>query len=52
MVLMDDLRGADLRGVKVADHQLADTLSLQGATMTYGQKYEDGIKSKVRAEDG
>jgi hypothetical protein len=40
--------GADLEG---AQGQLADTRSLQGATMPNGQKYENWLKSKGRAED-
>jgi hypothetical protein len=39
-------QGADLRGATVTDEQLADTLSLQGATMPDGQKYEDWLKEK------
>jgi hypothetical protein len=31
---------------KVTDEQLADTLSLQGATMPDFQEYEDWIKDK------
>jgi uncharacterized membrane-anchored protein YhcB (DUF1043 family) len=38
------LSGADLRGAWVTDEQLADTVSLQGATMPDGQKYEDWLK--------
>jgi uncharacterized protein YjbI with pentapeptide repeats len=52
-----DLRGANLQeanlfsakllDAQVADdHQLADTKSLQGATMPNGQKYEDWLKDK------
>jgi hypothetical protein len=39
-------QGADLQGATVTDEQLADTLSLQGATMPDGQKYEDWLKEK------
>src|SRR5215212_10268877 len=41
-----DLRGADLRDAKVTDEQLADTRSLQGATMPDGQKYEEWLTDK------
>jgi hypothetical protein len=37
---------ADLRGAKVTKRQLANTQSLQGATMPDGQKYEDWLKDK------
>ena len=38
------LEHADLQGAKVTDEQLADTRSLEGATMPDGQKYEDWLK--------
>jgi hypothetical protein len=40
------LQGAKLQGAEVTDEQLANTWSLQGATMPDGQKYEDWIKDK------
>jgi hypothetical protein len=40
------LHRANLQGAKVTDEQLADTRSLQGATMPNGQKYEDWLKDK------
>ena len=40
-----DLKDADLRRVEVTDEQLAATLSLQGATMPDGRKYEDWLKA-------
>jgi hypothetical protein len=40
------LQGANLLGAIVTDEQLADTLSLQGATMPNGQKYEAWLKDK------
>jgi hypothetical protein len=48
-----DLEGAGLQlarlqGAELTDEQLADTLSLQGATMPNGQKYEDWLKSTGR----
>jgi hypothetical protein len=41
-----DLQGADLLDTKVTDEQLADTFSLQGATMPSGQKYEDWLRDE------
>ena len=41
-----DLSRANLEGVEVTDEQLADTRTLQGATMPDGQQYEDWIKDK------
>jgi hypothetical protein len=41
-----DLQDASLLGAKVTDEQLAAPLSLQGATMPNGQKYEDWLKDK------
>src|SRR5215212_9637689 len=41
-----NLQSADLHGAEVTDEQLADTRSLQGATMADGQKYEDWLKDK------
>jgi uncharacterized protein YjbI with pentapeptide repeats len=46
-----DLRGAilqraNLQDAKVTDSQLANTRSLQGATMPNGQKYEDWLKDR------
>jgi uncharacterized protein YjbI with pentapeptide repeats len=46
-----NLQEANLEGAQVTDGQLADTRSLQGATMPDGQKYEDWLKSKSRGED-
>ncbi len=46
-----NLQEADLRGAKVTDEQLANTRSLQGATMPNGQKYEDWHKSQGSEED-
>jgi uncharacterized protein YjbI with pentapeptide repeats len=40
------LSGARLNGAKVTDEQLAETKSLEGATMPNGQKYEDWLKDK------
>ncbi len=45
------LRGANLIGAQVADRQLFDTLTLQGATMPNGEKYEDWLKSKGSGVD-
>src|SRR5215211_1040500 len=47
-----NLSGADLTGARVTDEQLEMCHSLEGATMPNGQKYEDWLKSKGRAEDG
>jgi hypothetical protein len=41
-----NLDGAHLQGAKVTDEQLADALSLQGAIMPDGQKYEDRLKDE------
>jgi uncharacterized protein YjbI with pentapeptide repeats len=46
-----NLQGANLseakfRGAEVTPEQLADTQSLQRATMPNGQKYEDWLKEK------
>jgi hypothetical protein len=41
-----DLREADLREAIVTDERLAATLSLEGATMPDGRKYEDWRKDK------
>jgi uncharacterized protein YjbI with pentapeptide repeats len=41
-----DLQYANLQEAEVTDEQLADTRSLQGATMPNGQKYEDWLKVK------
>jgi uncharacterized protein YjbI with pentapeptide repeats len=41
-----DLVGADLYRARITPEQLADTRSLQGATMPNGQKYEDWRKDK------
>jgi hypothetical protein len=41
-----DLRGANLQLALVADEQLPEARSLQGATMPNGQKYEDWLKDK------
>jgi uncharacterized protein YjbI with pentapeptide repeats len=46
-----NLQGANLRGAKVTDWQLADTESLQGATMPNGQKYEDWRKDRERRKE-
>jgi hypothetical protein len=46
------LSGADMRGTNVYESQLAQAKSLEGATMPNGQKYEDWLKSKDRAENG
>ena len=40
------LQKANLEGAKVTDVQLAETLSLQGATMPDGKKYEGWLKGK------
>ena len=54
-----DLLGADLRGVNlsgaegITNEELEQqAASLEGATMPNGQKYEDWLTSKDRAEDG
>jgi len=41
-----DLSGADLAGAKVTRDQLEQAMSLEGATMPNGQKYEDWLKDK------
>jgi len=46
------LQGAFLQGAEVTDEQVADTLSLQGATMPDGLKYEDWLKGKGRELEG
>jgi len=52
------LEGADLSKANLSEvhrwtkEQLAEAKSLEGATMPNGQKYEDWLKSKGRAEDG
>jgi hypothetical protein len=49
-----DLTGADLKGSKgVTNEEIEQQTSLlKGTTMPNGQKYEDWLKSKGRAEDG
>jgi hypothetical protein len=49
-----DLSGADLSGAKgtTIEELEQQAKSLEGATMPDGQKYEDWLKSKGRAEDG
>jgi len=46
-----NLQAANLRKAEVTDEQVADTLSLQGATMPDGQKYEDWLKSKENGKN-
>ena len=48
------VRGANLKfaRVVVADDQLSEASSLEGATMPNGQKYEDWLNSKGSGEDG
>jgi hypothetical protein len=48
------VRGANLKfaRVVVADDQLSEASSLEGATVPNGQKYEDWLKSKGSGEDG
>ena len=47
------LRGANLKFARVvADDQLSEASSLEGATMPNGQKYEDWLKSKGSGENG
>src|SRR5215210_6238810 len=41
-----NLTGANLSNAKVSSEQLAETKSLEGATMPNGQKYEDWLKDK------
>ena len=41
-----DLQEANLRDTTVNEEQIGDTLSLQGATMPDGQKYEDWLKGE------
>jgi hypothetical protein len=41
-----NLEEANLQDAKVTDEQLASTVSLQGAIMPNGQKYEDWLKDK------
>jgi hypothetical protein len=41
-----DLTAANLQGAEVTDEQLADTRSLEEATMPNGQKYEDWLKDQ------
>jgi hypothetical protein len=43
-----NLQRAKLQRAEVTDEQLADALSLQGATMPDGQKYEDWLKYKQK----
>ena len=45
------MRKADL-SAQDPKQQLEAAKSLKGATMPNGQKYEDWLKSKDRAEDG
>jgi hypothetical protein len=40
------LQEANLRDTTVNEEQIGDTLSLQGATMPDGQKYEDWLKGE------
>ncbi len=48
-----NLSGAALNRAKdISEERLKQAKSLKGATMPNGQKYEDWLKSKVRAEDG
>jgi uncharacterized protein YjbI with pentapeptide repeats len=49
-----NLSGADLSGVKgITNKELQQqAVSLEGATMPNGQKYEEWLKSKGRGEDG
>jgi len=48
-----DLSGADLSQVEgLSNRQLGSCMSLEGATMPHGQKYEDWLKSKDREENG
>jgi uncharacterized protein YjbI with pentapeptide repeats len=48
-----NLSKTKLSGVsEVTEPQLQEVISLEGATMPNGQKYENWIKSKGRAEDG
>jgi uncharacterized protein YjbI with pentapeptide repeats len=47
-----NLEGANLREAEVSDKQVADTRSLQGATMPNGQKYEDWLKRRGRELQG
>ena len=49
-----DLKGAVLGNAKGVTNQELEqkAKSLEGATMPNGQKYEDWLKSKDRAEDG
>ena len=48
------LSGADLSGAQgCTDEQLREAMSLEGATMPNGQKYEDWLKDREgRSEDG
>jgi hypothetical protein len=47
------VRGANLKFARVvADDQLSEASSLEGATMPNGQKYEDWLNSKGSGEDG
>ena len=46
-----DLGEADLTNALVTEEQLRDAKSLEDATMPDGQKYEDWLKSKGRAEN-
>jgi uncharacterized protein YjbI with pentapeptide repeats len=47
-----DLSDADLTNALVAEEQLYQAKSLEGATMPNGQKYEDWLKSKGSGVDG
>jgi uncharacterized protein YjbI with pentapeptide repeats len=47
-----NLKGANLKGANVTDEQLRRCDSLEGATMSNGQKYEEWLKSKGSGEDG
>jgi hypothetical protein len=46
-----DLSGANLREAKgVTNEQLSAAISLEGATMPNGQKYEDGLKDREKRQ--
>jgi uncharacterized protein YjbI with pentapeptide repeats len=47
-----DLSEVDLTDAYVSEEQLLSAVSLAGATMPDGQKYEDWLKSKGSGEDG
>jgi uncharacterized protein YjbI with pentapeptide repeats len=54
ILLWANLEGANLQGATgiTPERLQQETVSLEGATMPNGQKYEEWLKSKGRGEDG